>query len=55
MAPGAWLAAVRLAAGKKELFFSEAIVCGFMHAARTKMQARRYLYAGCWVHAPPVP
>lgn len=43
VAPGVRLAAVRLAAGKKNLFFSEAIVCGFMHAARMKIQVRQCL------------
>ena len=42
VAPGVKLAAVRVA-DKGGLFYSEAVVCAFMHAANMKMQVRSRL------------
>ena len=39
VAPGVKLAAVRVS-DDNGLFYSEAVVCAFMHAAKMKMQVR---------------
>ncbi len=44
VAPGVKLAAVRVA-DDGGLFYSEAVVCAFMHAAKMKMQVRSPLWS----------
>ena len=45
VAPGVRLAAVRVS-DNNQLFFSEAVVCAFMHAARHKFQVNTSLCCG---------
>jgi len=50
VAPGVKVAAIRVA-DNAGLFYSEAVVCAFMHAAEKRMQVRVLPLIGSWCDA----